>query len=373
MRYALTAIAVIVILALPADAELVYLKSGAVLDGRVLEDSEHGITLEVPREGGATLLSIPREHLLRVDTDADFQARLARAEALLRTSQYAQSEELLRELLRQQPQHAGARMGLARALIATRRSTEALRVLDAYLELVEHERNAALVLFTAEQYLEARDFRNARRLAREAASLPTADEELKSEADEFVRRIERVRSGAEQFQERTAAEQADRARLRAERANWNSDLGNSREAEDAGLMLAEWTADAQPRLLLSRHVEITAPTEAMNAYLAGGDARELRERVNRCNVKLRVDETIWLSLYDHQKAVFIYGWYYQLKDRFPRCSPAVTVVVETEERGRMVEKRVARGTWDGRRESVTIDRWTRENRDPNRPVRPVIR
>lgn len=359
--------------ALGAETDIVYLRSGAALQGRLIAQTDDAVKLEVKSDNTRTVISIDRNRVLLVDTPEAFNQRLEAAEALLAADQGPAAEDAYRELIRLEPNRARVRYGLARAMVANMKYAEALKTLEHHLELEQENRDAGLVLYLAQQYLQQRDFRNARRTARDAAALPSATEDLKTAADELVRRIERVRSGAEQLQERAGAEQAERARLRAERAEWDSKLGNMREAVEAGQLIADWTAEAQPRMLASRHVEITAPSDSINAYQAGGRAMDLQARVSKCAVKIRVDETIWLSLYDHQKAVFVHGWFHMLRDRYPRCLPSIQVVIETEERGRKVEKRVALGTWDGRRESVTVDRLTKENRDPSRPVRPIIR
>jgi hypothetical protein len=44
-----------------------------------------------------------------------------------------------------------------------------------------------------------------------------------------------------------------------------------------------------------------------------------------------------------------------------------------DERGKQVEKRLARSSWDGRRDQVVVDRWTKENRDPGRPIRRIVK
>lgn len=49
------------------------------------------------------------------------------------------------------------------------------------------------------------------------------------------------------------------------------------------------------------------------------------------------------------------------------------MVCIVQERGKDKEKKLARGSWDGRREQVIVDRWTKENREPGRPTRRVIK
>ncbi|MBX3460645.1 MAG: tetratricopeptide repeat protein [Planctomycetes bacterium] len=376
MRRLLTlacALGLLAVVAVSATAETIYMKSGSKIVGRIVEETETEVKVEVDVDGKKAIIGIKRTRIDRIDKATTYDERLESAEALLRQGQGIAAEDAFRDLVRTEPKHSKARLGLARAMVANFKYEEAIKTLEHYLILVQTGRDPVLLLYLAEQYLHARNFRDAKRMAREAAALTPEDRDLQAAADDFLKRINRVERGVEQLEERRTAEQAERERLKAERAEFNRDVGNNKEAEIAGQKLADWTSEAQPRMLLGRMLEISVPPDALGAYNMGGPEKQLQEKVSKCEFKAVVDETIWLGLYDHQKAVFIYGWYYQLRDRYPKCLPVITVVSEVEERGRKGEKRLARGSWDGRRDSVTVDRFTKENRDPLRPARPVVR
>lgn len=363
----------LVAVAASATAETIYMKSGSKITGRIVEENETEIKVEVDVDGKKAIIGIKRSRIDRIDKATTFDERLAAAEALLQQGQGIAAEDAFRDLVRTEPKHAKARIGLARALVANFKYEEAVKTLEHYLILVQTGRDPILLMYLAEQYLYARNFRDAKRTAREAAALTPEDKGLQAASDDFIKRCDRVAKGIEQLEERRTAEQAERERLRAERAEFNKEVGNNKEAEIAGQKLADWTSEAQPRMLLGRMLEITVPPDALGAYNMGGPEAHLQEKVSKCEFKVVVDETIWLGLYDHQKAVFVYGWYYQLRDRYPKCLPAITVVSEVDERGRKGEKRLARGSWDGRRDSVVVDRFTKENRDPSRPARAVVK
>jgi tetratricopeptide (TPR) repeat protein len=371
--FSLIAAACLVLAAVPATADTVYLRSGSRLSGKVLEQTDSAVKLEVEAESGKGVISIERSRIDRIEKAATFDERLKAAEDLLKADQAPAAEDAYCELMREEPRSALARIGAARAMIANFKYAEALKTLENYLALTPSGRSPDLLMLLAEQHLYARDFREARKIAKEAGSLSPEDKGLQQAVDDFAKRVDRVRAGLDQLEERETKDQADRKALVEARASFNKDLGNNKEAEEAGQMLVDWAVEAQPRMVVTRYLEINVPGDALSAYNFGGSAKELQSKVTKCTLKVRVDETIWLSLYDHQKAIYLYGWYYQLRDRDPRCFPDVSVVSETEERGRKTEKKLARGSWDGRREWVTVDRWTKDNRDPTRPVRSVIK
>ncbi|MCC7510960.1 MAG: tetratricopeptide repeat protein [Planctomycetes bacterium] len=356
-----------------ARAETIYMKSGSKIIGRIIEENESEIKVEVDVEGKKAVITIKRTRIDRIDKATTFGERMEAAEDLLKQGQGPAAEDAFRDLVRTEPKHAGARLGLAKALVANFKYEEAIKTLEHYLLLVQQGRDPQLMMYLAEQYLYARNFRDAKKTAKEAAALEPQNKDLQAAADDFVKRCDRVQSGREQLDERQTAQQAERARLKELRATWDKEVGNNKEAELAGQMLADWTSEAQPRMLLHRYVEISVPNDALGTWQMGGPERDLQDKVSKCEIKVKVDETIWLGLYDHQKAVFVYGWYYQLRDRYSKCLPVINVVSEVEERGRTIEKKLARGSWDGRRDSVTVDRYTKENRDPTRPVRAVVK
>ena len=195
------------------------------------------------------------------------------------------------------------------------------------------------------------------------------DKGLQATVDDFLKRCDRVKSGSEQLKERETAESAERKRRIEERKTWDKAKGNSFESVESGKKLEDWTAESNEKLILDRYMEIDADKDAWGNYMAGGDEKSLQEKVTRCEMKFVVDETRWAEMYDHVKAVLIYGWYYQMKARYPKCFPSVTVVSVSKDGGKEKEKKLARGSWDGRKEQVIVDRWTKEHRDPGRPVR----
>ena len=130
---------------------------------------------------------------------------------------------------------------------------------------------------------------------------------------------------------------------------------------------------SNPKLLLGRYLELGAERSVWNTYLAGGEPDQLQRSITRVELKMVVDETRWLEMYDHQKATLIYGWYYQLRGRYSKTFPSVTVVCVEKENGKDKEKKLSRGSWDGRRDEIIIDRFTKENRDPGRPVKRIVK
>ena len=354
-------------------ADTVQLRSGSRIEGDVLEESDTSVKLQVATDAGKSVISIDRAQVVRIEKAPSFASRLESAQKLLAEGQAPSAEDAYRELMREEPRHAGARMGAARAMVANYKHAEALKTLEHYLELVPEGRSPDLLMLLAERYLYAREYRDARKTAREAAQLAPDDKALQQAEDEFAKRVDRVRAGYEQLEDRRTKELAERNRLMEARASFDQQVANNKEAQDAGQMLLDWTAAAQPRMIISRFVEVTAPAAALEAYRLGSPERDLQREVTRATLKVQVDEAIWTSLYDHQKAMYIYGWYYQLRDRYPKTFPDIKVVSEVEERGRKTEKELARGSWDGRREWVTIDRRTKENRDPTRPIRGTVK
>jgi len=102
-------------------------------------------------------------------------------------------------------------------------------------------------------------------------------------------------------------------------------------------------------------------------YLQGAEAGWYRARVSKVKLIVIVDEIYWLEKFDDRKKVVLYGWYHQLKARYPKTTPVVWAVKKFKDRqGRDKRKNLARGSWDGRRESVICDLWTDANRDPVR-------
>lgn len=355
-------------------AETVYLKSGSKISGRILEDTAEKVRIEVDVEGGGkAVMTIDRSRIDRIETETTRAEKIKAADDLLAAADFHGAEEQFRELVRQEPKDHKARHGLAKALVGIFKYEEAIKTLEHYLLLVDQDRNTDLMLYLADQYLQARNYRDAKDVAREAAALYPADKGLQAAVDEFTKRVERVKAGIEQLQERQTAESAERDHRVEERREWDKERGNSFEACDMFEAIEDWTAESNSSLIIGGFMEVDAEKSAWTAYMAGGDASALREAITRAELKLTVDETRWTEMYDHVKAVLINGWYYQMKQRYGKTFPSVTVVCITKENGKDKEKKLARGSWDGRKEKVVVDRWTKENRDPVRPIRKVIK
>jgi tetratricopeptide (TPR) repeat protein len=355
-----------------AVADTIHLTNGGRLEGRIVERADDRIYVQVSTARGPSIIGVRRNRILRIDEGPNFDADLAAAQAKLEAGETADAEIEFRALVRREPANGPARIGLARALSANFKYVEALKILENYLELVaEEDRDPNVLLALAEQYMYAREFRLARRVARDAGALAGEDEELKERAEILERTIERYRTGQQQSRERQAAHEEVVKERRKERAEWDEEVGNNREAQDTAEKLSAWVTETHPTLVSGVYLSINAPDDVARAYMAGEDVSELRERVNRAEFKVIVDEALWTSLYDRHKAQLVNGWYFQLNDLYPRSNPRVMVYVKTTERGREVEKMVARGAYDGRRRAVLVERWTERNPDPSRPARNV--
>lgn len=377
MRYALRiSLALVLLLGVIslAQAETIYLKSGSKITGKVLEDSGEKVRIEVEVEGGGkAVMSIERSRIDRIEDATTFAERIKAANDLLALENYRQAEADFRELVHDEPKDEQSRLGLAKALVGLYKYEEAVKTLEHYLLLVDRDRSADLMLYLADQYLQARNFRDAKKTAREASDLYPTDKGLQATVDAFLKRCDRVKSGAEQLKERETAMGAERKRRVEDRKEWDKEKGNSADSVEFGQELVNWTAESNPKLMISRYVELGAERNAWSDYMAGGEASVLQADVTRSEVKLIVDEVRWLEMYDHQKRILIYGWYYQTKARYPKSNPSISVVSIEKENGKEKEKKLARGSWDGRNEEVVVDRWTKENRDPGRPTKRVIK
>lgn len=367
--------AIVALLALPtfSAGETIHLKGGGRVSGTIIERDESSVKVSVPLEKGSAIVTLARTRIDRIEEATTLAQRLETAAGLLARGEFAKAEEGARELLKMDPRHAGARRVLADALYGQYRPVEATRTLEHYETLATGNRDPGLLMQLAQYHLEAANYREARRVARETADLYPENRELAAQADEFLKRVERVRTGAEQVKERETAEKAEIRKRREERAKFDKQLGNNRDAQLAAEMLQTWTADSATGLRVGVLMDVGAPDEAINEYQAGADETWFREKVTKALATVRVDESRWTGMFDHEKAMYLYGWHYQLRARYPRANPVVTAVCTVREGGQEKDKTLARATWDGRKQQVTIDRFTRENRDPSRPVRRVIR
>ncbi len=353
-------------------AETIHLKGGSKVTGRIVEQSDDTVKVEVKVDSGTAVLSIKRSRIERIETATTFSDRLKGARDLISAGQHRDAETELRDLLKLDPRHAGARMALAEALYALFRHEEAIKTLENYLILVPVQRDPELMMQLALYYLEAQNFRDARKTAREAADLYPENKDLGARVDEFLKRIERVRNGTEQLRERDTAEKAELRKRRDERAAFDKQRGNCFDAQKAADEMLAWAAEGSPKLVLGMLVDIGAPDDALAAYLAGGEEKVFRDRVTRAQITVRVDQSRWQDMYDHQKSVLMYGWYYQLRARYPKTFPTVLVVCTVKEGNAEKERNLARATWDGRKDQIVVDRWTKENREPGRPVRAKV-
>lgn len=358
---------------LAAQTQTLHLVGGAKLKGRVLEQTTDEVKFEVALETGSAVLNVARARIVEVADDNTLVHGLASARAMLAMKDYHKAEEAARALLRLDPMHSGARMALADSLYGQFRVEEATRTLDHYLQLVPVARDPELLLQLAQYYLEAQNYRDARKLAREAADLLPENKDLHARVEEFLKRMDRVRTGSEQLREREAAERALVRQRREQRAEFDRNMGNLRDAQEAVILLTAWTQVSATRLLAGMKLELTAPDEAIASYQYGGEATELQGRVTRAALTVRVDEASWTGMFDHQKAMYLNGWYFQLRARYTRAYPTISVVCTVREGGQEKDKLLARASWDGRKEQVVIDRTTKENRDPTRPIRRLVR
>lgn len=360
----LTALVLPFCLAGEVIADTVHLKSGARVEGRVLEDAEDAVRIEVDTDDGKSVISVRKDRVRHIETEASRQDRLTNAQGHLDEGEFTDAEAAFRELLRADPADPAARLGLAKALVGLYREAESVKTLEHYRELTG-EINPDIALYLAERYMVAGAYRDARALAREVAAANRDDEALQDRVDEFLDRLERVRRGIEAASEHRAQAEAEVERRVEERRQWDESKGDSHESVETGRELVDWANGNQAGLVKGRYLELEADTRHWRTYHSGGDREDLWREVHDVKMKLVVDRGKWVELFDHQKRVILYGWYYQLREVYPNGDPVVTVVAEGGD-----EERLARASWDGRRDQVVVDRWTQENRDPSRPRPP---
>ena len=273
-----------------ARAETVFLKSGNKITGKILENNDEKVRIEIEVEGGGkAVMTIDKSRIDRIETETTRDDKLKAADALLTAEEYRRAETEFRELVRQEPKDYRGRLGLAKALVGLYRYEEAIKTLEHYLLLVDRDRNSDLMLYLADQYLQARNYRDAKKTAREAGDLYPQDKGLQATVDDFLKRCDRVKSGSEQLKERETAESAERKRRIEERKTWDKAKGNSFESVESGKKLEDWTAESNEKLILDRYMEIDADKDAWGNYMAGGDEKSLQEKVTRCEMKFVVD------------------------------------------------------------------------------------
>lgn len=374
-RLALAAVALLALWpdSAPVRAEIVHLKGGSKIEGRIVEQTDAEIRIEIKAGDGTAVMTIKRARIDRIEESATFEDRIKAAQARLDAGDARAAESQYRELVRENPRHSVARMGLAKALYAAFKYAEAIKTLENYVLLVQQGRDPELLLLLADYYLQDGNYKEAKRAAREAADLYPEDKSLALRAEEFLKRIERVRTGVEQIKQRETAEQAELKKRVEERRTWDKKRGTCLDAVRAADALEAWTAESAPKLLFNTMVELGAQDEVIAAYNQGCTDADWQGRVTRVGVTFTVDEVRWTEMYDNEKATLIYGWYHQMRARYGKAYPVVTVECTVKEDGKEKSKNLARGSWDGRRNTVVVDRWTRENRDPAKPKPKVIK
>lgn len=354
--------------AVNARAETVYLKGGSKLSGKIIEQDANAIKLEVNVEGGGSaVITIKRSRIDRIEAADSFADRISAAQRRLEGNFFAEAERDFRELVRENSRHAPARMGLARALYAQNKLAEALKTLDHYMILVPVAREPRLLLLAAEYRMYSGDYSEAKSLAREAAALDPTNSEIADAAKSLSRRVERYRDGTEAAEIKAAEQRAEIERLASSRAEYDRTVGNNFDACEAAAALLVWLRETDQNLSVAIKVSLDADARAETAFARGQDVLEYRRAVSIVTCTLVVAESEWLRFFDHVKQQHIYGFYYQLKARYPRTAPIVSIVKrEPDDRGRTRQVDLARGSWDGKRARVVVDLWTPLNPDRTR-------
>ncbi len=349
-------------------AETIYLKGGSKLTGRIVEQSDDWVKLEVAVEGGGSaVISLKRSRIERIEKADSLDERIEAAQRRLDMRMDLEAERDFRELVRENPRHAGARAGLARALYNQGKLAEALKTLDHYLLLVPQGRDPQLMLLAAEYRMYAGEYAEAKNLAREAAALEPQNSALREQAAALTRRVDRYRDGTEAAEQKAAQQKAEAEKRASERAGFDRTVGSNMDACEAAADLLYWMREANQNLPVAARVELRADARAEAAYARGGDAVEFQRAVDLVTVTITVNEAQWLRDYDHIKRQVVYGLYYQLKTRYPKATPAVTVVKrEPDDKGRAGQVDLARGTWDGKRAKLVVELWTPANVDRQR-------
>ncbi len=355
-------------IASPSRAETIYLKSGSKLTGKIVEQNDDAVKLEVAVEGGGSaVITIKRSRIDRIETADSFDERVAAAQTRLDASFFDDAERGFRELVREKPKHAAARMGLARALYGNKKITEALKILDHYMLLMPTGRDAQLLLLAAELRMLNGDWREAKDLAREAAATDPLDNALKDQAAALSKRVDLYRDGTEAAEKKAAEQKAELDKRASERSQFDRTVGNNMDACEAASELATWMRQGDPGIIATIKITLGASNKAESFYARGGDALEYRKAVETVAVVAIINESNWLRLLDNVKQEHIYGFYYQLKQRYPNTTPLVTFVKrDADDKGRTKQTDVARGSWDGKRARIVVELWTPANVDRTR-------
>ena len=351
--------------ATPSRAETIYLKSGSKLTGKIVEQTDEAVKLEVAVEGGdSAVITIKRSRIDRIEKADSFDERVAAAQRRLDANFFDDAERGFRELVRENPKHAQARMGLARALYGNKKLTEALKILDHYLLLTPTGRDAQLLLLAAEYRMYNGDYREAKDLAREAAATDPLNNALKDQSAALAKRVDRYRDGTEAAEKKAAEQKAELDKRASERSQFDRTVGNNLDACEAASELATWMRQGDPGIIVSIKITLGASNKAESFYARGGDAAEYRKAVETVAVVAVLNEANWLRLLDNVKQEHLYGFYYQLKQRYPNTTPLVTFVKrDADDKGRTKHTDLARGSWDGKRGKIVVELWTPANVD----------
>jgi len=276
----------------PSRAETVYLKSGSKLTGKIVEQNDDAIKLEVAVEGGGSaVITIKRSRIDRIEEADSFDERLAAAQRRLDANFFDDAERGFRELVRENSRHAQARMGLARALYGNKKLTEALKILDHYMVLRPTGRDPQLLLLAAEYRMYNSDWREAKELAREAAALEPLNAELRDQSAALVKRVDRYRDGTEAAEKKAAEQRAELEKRATERAQFDRTTGSNFDACEAAAELSTWMRQGDSSLVSAIKITLTASDKAESYFARGGNAEEYRKAVEIVTAVVIVNES----------------------------------------------------------------------------------
>jgi hypothetical protein len=228
-------------------------------------------------------------------------------------------------------------------------------------------RDPWLVLLLAELRMYRGDYYEAKNTAREAAALEPANSELRDAANALIKRVDRYRDGTEAAEQKAAEQRAEYEKRAEARAQYDRTRGSNLDACEAAAELENWFRERESGVIAAIKVTTTAEGKAENVYARGGDAEEYRKAVELVSATIVVNEANWLRYYDHVKQGHLYGFYYQLRNRYPRTTPVVSVVKrDSDDKGRVRQTDLARASWDGKRARIVVELWTPQNIDRNR-------
>lgn len=350
------------------SAETIVLHSGGRIEGQILDQTESSVRILVATDNGPSVLTFAKQDFARIDADGGIQTRIDDAERLLEQGSSEKAEQSFRNLLDENPRNAAIRMGFASALEANHKYTEARLTLEHYLTLRKTGRSPELLVQLAKAQLRAEEYRDAKRTLKLASDLRPDNRAFQRTIDDLLDMVEDTRSGRiknDLARDRVKQIRSDRIKTRK---SFDDDYGNLYDSEQAAKALEDWSRESNAKLVESIHVEIDAPDVKLSQYASGADESELRGAVSRCTLTVTVEIGRWTDLYDSRKKVLIYGWYFQLKQRYPNCEPMIFVEQTTTERGKPAKKRIARASFDGRRAALVTDLYTKSHRDPKRPA-----